>query len=68
MQAEARLKQLADRLPRLNMLRRGASNRVTALWRKGLMPAAGHGATVSGVNNNELAKLRQTATLLAGRS
>eukprot|EP00959_Pyramimonas_sp_CCMP1952_P092059 1926711-Pyramimonas_sp.AAC.1 len=32
------------------------------------MPAAAHGATVSGVNNSELAKLRQTAAMLAGRS
>eukprot|EP00959_Pyramimonas_sp_CCMP1952_P297040 6214249-Pyramimonas_sp.AAC.1 len=66
--AKARLKQLADRLPRLRMLRRGACNRVTALWRTGPMPAAAHGATVSGVNNSELAKLRQTAAMLAGRS
>eukprot|EP00959_Pyramimonas_sp_CCMP1952_P006622 138320-Pyramimonas_sp.AAC.1 len=50
------------------MLRRGASNRVTALWGTGLMPAAAHGATVSGVNNCELTNLRQTAAMLAGRS
>eukprot|EP00959_Pyramimonas_sp_CCMP1952_P135697 2838950-Pyramimonas_sp.AAC.1 len=32
------------------------------------MPAAAHGATVSGLNNSELAKRRQTAAMLAGRS
>ena len=32
------------------------------------MPAAAHGATVSGVNNSELASLRQTAAMLAGRT
>eukprot|EP00959_Pyramimonas_sp_CCMP1952_P048451 1011344-Pyramimonas_sp.AAC.1 len=50
------------------MLRRGASNRVTALWGTGLMPAAAHGDTASSVNNSELAKLRQTAAMSAGRS
>eukprot|EP00959_Pyramimonas_sp_CCMP1952_P274562 5739746-Pyramimonas_sp.AAC.1 len=50
------------------MLRRGASHRVTTLWRTSLMPAAAHGATVSGVNDDELTKLRHTAAVLAGRT
>ena len=66
-QAKARLKKLAERIPRLKMLRR-ATNKATMLWRTGLMPAAAHGATVSGVNNSELASLRQTAAMLAGRT
>eukprot|EP00959_Pyramimonas_sp_CCMP1952_P313179 6555342-Pyramimonas_sp.AAC.1 len=47
------MKSLRARLPCLQMLRRGAGVQVTALWRTGLLPAAGHAAAVAGATPSE---------------
>eukprot|EP00959_Pyramimonas_sp_CCMP1952_P434942 9107253-Pyramimonas_sp.AAC.1 len=55
-------------MPRVMMVRKSAAPQVTALWRTGLLPAAAHGASVSGVSELELAKLRRAAGVICGRS
>ena len=52
---------------RMAALRRAAGyQKVSCLWRTGLMPSAGHGAGVTGVTDSTLVSLRAFAASLLG--
>eukprot|EP00959_Pyramimonas_sp_CCMP1952_P348773 7306881-Pyramimonas_sp.AAC.1 len=53
-------------MPRVLMVRKSAGGLVTALWRTGLLPAAAHGASVSGASEQEVLRLRRTAGVVCG--
>eukprot|EP00959_Pyramimonas_sp_CCMP1952_P447462 9369224-Pyramimonas_sp.AAC.1 len=65
-QERARLKKVLRRRPKLAELRRGAPGKVQLRWRTGSMPAAGHGAGVSGLTDPSLKALRTLAGSLVG--
>ena len=65
-QEEARVRKTTLRSRKLRALRRAVSDRVSRLWRTGLMPAGGHGAGVSGVSDGALRRLRTQAGMLVG--
>ena len=65
-QEEARVRKTGLRSRKLRALRRAVPDRVSRLWRTGLMPAGGHGAGVSGVSDSNLRRLRTQAGMLVG--
>ena len=65
-QEEARVRKTAGRSRKLRALRRAVSDRVSRLWRTGLLPAGAHGAGVSGVSDSAVRRLRTQAGMLVG--
>eukprot|EP00959_Pyramimonas_sp_CCMP1952_P343551 7195908-Pyramimonas_sp.AAC.1 len=61
-----RLKRLAVRRGRLMSFKRTVGKMVGCPWKTELLPSAAHGAGVSGLTEEVLAKLRSTAGLLVG--
>ena len=67
-QEKKRLQPLKDRCRKYAALQSATGRRVATLWRTGALPAAGHGAAVSGVSDIALRYYRHfAATLMGGK-
>ena len=66
MQEKSRLKNLMSRKRKVWGLKHAAGEAVRSLWRTGLLPAGGHGASVSGISDTAIRELRTFAGGMCG--
>ena len=57
---------MLSRVRKVNMLKLAVGNKVSTLWKTGLLPAVAHGAAVGGISDSALRSMRATAGMMVG--